>query len=147
EDKYGKEQASKRIYATTDRVNGALKQIAEREGYETFVIPDDIGGRYSVLTPVGLLPMAAAGIDIEQAIQGAKDTTKEIGDAKIDENPAYQYAGNRKIIYNKGFGTEMFANYEPQLKSVSEWWVQLFGESEGKDGKGMFPATANFSTE
>ncbi|HLR66817.1 MAG TPA: glucose-6-phosphate isomerase [Virgibacillus sp.] len=147
EDKYGREQASKRIYATTDRVKGALKQIADKEGYETFGIPGNIGGRYSVLTPVGLLPMAVAGIDIEQAIQGAKDATDELGDAQLKENPAYQYAVNRNILYNKGFGTEIFANYEPQLKSFSEWWVQLFGESEGKDGKGIFPATANFSTD
>src|SRR5699024_6126178 len=108
EDKYGKEEASQRIYATTDRVKGALKQIANEEGYETFVIPDDIGGRYSVLTPVGLLPMAVAGIHIEQAIQGAKDATEELGNAKLNENPAYQYEVNRKLLSNKGIDPEEF---------------------------------------
>jgi glucose-6-phosphate isomerase len=147
EKKYGKEAARKRIYATTDRAKGALKNLATEEGYESFVIPDDVGGRYSVLTAVGLLPIAAAGIDIEAMMQGAADASKEYANPSLQENEAYQYAAVRNALYRKGKTTEILVNYEPSLHFVSEWWKQLYGESEGKDYKGIYPASVDFSTD
>ncbi len=147
EEKYGVEEARKRIYATTDKEKGALKTLANEEGYESFIIPDDIGGRYSVLTAVGLLPIAVANIDINQVIEGAEAARKELSSADIEENIAYQYAAVRNVLYNKGKTIEMLVNYEPGLQYFSEWWKQLFGESEGKDQKGIYPSSANFSTD
>lgn len=147
EKKYGKEEARKRIYATTDREKGALKKLSNEEGYESFIIPDDVGGRYSVLTAVGLLPIAAAGIDIEAMMQGAADASKEYSNPNLAENEAYQYAAARNALYRKGKVTEILVNYEPSLHFVSEWWKQLFGESEGKDYKGIYPASVDFSTD
>ncbi len=147
ENKYGKEEARKRIYATTDKERGALKSVADEQGYETFVIPDDVGGRFSVLTAVGLLPIAVAGIDIEAIMQGAQAAQEDFSKSELFENPAYQYAAVRNVLYNKGKTIEMLINYEPGLQYFSEWWKQLFGESEGKDQKGIFPASANFSTD
>ncbi|TJX15601.1 glucose-6-phosphate isomerase [Tissierella creatinini] len=147
EKKYGKEEAKNRIYATTDKQKGALKKLADEEGYETFVIPDDIGGRYSVLTSVGLLPIAVAGIDIDKLMKGALDGMKEYSNPVIEENPCYQYAAIRNILYNKGKEIEILVNYEPSLQYLSEWWKQLYGESEGKDGKGIYPGSANFTTD
>ncbi|UVI31436.1 glucose-6-phosphate isomerase [Paenibacillus spongiae] len=147
EAKYGKEEARKRIYATTDREKGALKKLSMEEGYESFVIPDDVGGRYSVLTAVGLLPIAVAGIDIEAMMKGAADASKEYGSPNLAENGAYQYAAVRNALYRKGKTTEILVNYEPSLHYVSEWWKQLYGESEGKDFKGIFPAAVDFSTD
>ncbi|QKY69772.1 glucose-6-phosphate isomerase [Lentibacillus sp. CBA3610] len=147
EDKYGNEEAKERIYATTDKAKGALKTGADKEGYETFVIPDDIGGRYSVLTAVGLLPIAVSGISIDNMMQGAKAAMDDLAEPELDKNPAYQYAAVRNILYNKGKTIEMLINYEPHLHYFSEWWKQLFGESEGKDQKGIFPASANFTTD
>jgi glucose-6-phosphate isomerase len=147
EKKYGKEEARRRIYATTDKARGALKQLADAEGYETFVIPDDVGGRYSVLTAVGLLPIAVAGIDVQAIMQGAADASKEYSNPNVAENAAYQYAAVRNALYRKGKAIEILVNYEPQLHFVSEWWKQLFGESEGKDQKGIFPAAVDFSTD
>lgn len=146
-DKYGENEAKKRIYATTDKEKGALKTSADQAGYETFVIPDDVGGRYSVLTAVGLLPIAASGISIDEMMQGAKTAMNDLSTSTFDNNPAYQYAAVRNILYNKGKTIEMLVNYEPQLQYVAEWWKQLFGESEGKDKKGIFPASANFTTD
>ncbi|WP_404404504.1 glucose-6-phosphate isomerase [Jeotgalibacillus malaysiensis] len=147
EEKYGKEEAKSRIYATTDKEKGALKTLASEEGFETFVVPDDVGGRYSVLTAVGLLPIAAAGIDIEAMMKGAADAREAYSSSELSENGAYQYAAIRNILYNKGKTVEMLINYEPGLQYFNEWWKQLFGESEGKDLKGIFPASANFSTD
>jgi glucose-6-phosphate isomerase len=147
EKKYGKEEARKRIYATTDQEKGALKKLSNEEGYESFVIPDDVGGRYSVLTAVGLLPIAVAGIDIDAMMQGAADASKEYGNPNLAENEAYQYAAARNALYRKGKVTEILVNYEPNLHFVSEWWKQLFGESEGKDYKGIYPASVDFSTD
>lgn len=147
EDKYGKENAKNRIYATTDKEKGALKTAADKEGYETFVIPDDVGGRFSVLTAVGLLPIAASGISIDDMMKGAESAMKELDEPGLSKNPAYQYAVVRNILYNKGKTVEMLINYEPHLQYFSEWWKQLFGESEGKDQKGIFPASANFTTD
>ncbi|MEK5427287.1 glucose-6-phosphate isomerase [Cytobacillus sp. FSL R7-0680] len=147
EEKYGVEEARKRIYATTDKEKGALKTLANEEGYESFIIPDDIGGRYSVLTAVGLLPVAVANIDINQVMEGAEVARKELSSADIEENIAYQYAAVRNVLYNKGKTIEMLVNYEPGLQYFSEWWKQLFGESEGKDQKGIYPSSANFSTD
>lgn len=147
EKKYGKEGARKRIYATTDRAKGALKKLATEEGYETFVIPDDVGGRYSVLTAVGLLPIATAGIDIEAMMRGTADAREAYANPNLAENEAYQYAAVRNALYRKGKTTEILVNYEPSLHFVSEWWKQLFGESEGKDNKGIFPASVDFSTD
>lgn len=144
--KYGKDGAKARIYATTDKARGALKGSADKEGYETFVVPDDVGGRFSVLTAVGLLPIAAAGIDIDQMMQGAADA-REAYNKPFDENPCYQYAAVRNILMRKGKQIEMLVNYEPCLQYFGEWWKQLFGESEGKDHRGIFPASANFSTD
>ncbi|MCG1021826.1 MULTISPECIES: glucose-6-phosphate isomerase [Sutcliffiella] len=147
EEKYGKEEARKRIYATTDKARGALKTLATEEGYESFIIPDDVGGRYSVLTAVGLLPIAVSGADIEAMMKGAADASRDFSKSELEENPAYQYAAVRNLLYNKGKTIEMLINYEPGLQYFSEWWKQLFGESEGKDQKGIFPASANFSTD
>ncbi|CAM3391363.1 MULTISPECIES: glucose-6-phosphate isomerase [Saccharibacillus] len=147
EKKYGKEEARKRIYATTDTARGALKKLSTEEGYESFVIPDDVGGRYSVLTAVGLLPIAAAGVDIDAMMQGAADASDEFSNPNVAENEAYQYAAVRNALYRKGKGTEILVNYEPSLHFVSEWWKQLFGESEGKDFKGIYPSSVDFSTD
>ncbi|MGM0841387.1 glucose-6-phosphate isomerase [Rossellomorea arthrocnemi] len=147
EEKYGVEEARKRIYATTDKSKGALKTLATDEGYETFVVPDDIGGRYSVLTAVGLLPIAASGVEIETMMSGAAQAREDFGKSELTENPAYQYAAVRNALYNKGKTIEMLINYEPGLQYFSEWWKQLFGESEGKDQKGIYPSSANFSTD
>ena len=134
--KYGQEEANKRIYATTDRQKGAVKVEADANGWETFVVPDDIGGRFSVLTAVGLLPIAASGADIKALMEGANAARKEYSSSKISENEAYQYAALRNILYRKGYTTEILANYEPSLQYFSEWWKQLAGESEGKDQRG-----------
>ncbi|KMJ58779.1 glucose-6-phosphate isomerase [Bacillus sp. LL01] len=147
EEKYGKEEARRRIYATTDKARGALKTLATEEGYESFIIPDDVGGRYSVLTAVGLLPIAVSGADIEAMMKGAADASGDFSNSELEENAAYQYAAVRNVLYNKGKTIEMLINYEPGLQYFSEWWKQLFGESEGKDQKGIFPASANFSTD
>ncbi|ASK62879.1 glucose-6-phosphate isomerase [Virgibacillus phasianinus] len=147
EEKYGSDQARKRIYATTDKEKGALKELATEEGYESFIIPDDVGGRYSVLTAVGLLPIAASGISIDEMMDGAKKAADDLTVDSLERNPAYQYAAVRNCLYNKGKTIEMLVNYEPHLHYVAEWWKQLFGESEGKDQKGIFPASANFTTD
>ncbi|WP_102028507.1 glucose-6-phosphate isomerase [Salirhabdus sp. Marseille-P4669] len=146
-DKYGKEEAKNRIFATTDKEKGALKQLATNEEYETFVIPDDVGGRYSVLTAVGLLPIAVTGVDIKAIMEGAQKAEQELSTDSLMENPAYQYAAIRNILYRKGKTIELLVNYEPGLQYFAEWWKQLFGESEGKDQKGIFPASVNFSTD
>ncbi|PTG52986.1 glucose-6-phosphate isomerase [Staphylococcus chromogenes] len=147
EEKYGKEEAVKRIFATTDKEKGALKQLATNEGYESFIVPDDVGGRFSVLTAVGLLPIAVAGIDIESMMSGAAKAREELSSDDVSENIAYQYATIRNILYSKGYTTEMLINYEPSLQYFNEWWKQLFGESEGKDLKGIYPSSANFTTD
>lgn len=147
EDKYGKEGARKRIYATTDSSKGALKKLATEEGYESFVIPDDVGGRYSVLTAVGLLPIAVAGIDIDAMMEGARAASIQYAQADLLNNESYQYAAVRNILYRKGKTMEILVNYEPGLHYLSEWWKQLFGESEGKDHKGIFPASVDYSTD
>ncbi|MFT8317998.1 MAG: glucose-6-phosphate isomerase [Sporolactobacillus sp.] len=147
ENKYGKEEAKGRIYATTDKAKGALKSLADKEGYESFVIPDDVGGRFSVLTAVGLLPIAAAGIDIEELMGGARAAQNDFNEEDLSKNAAYQYAAVRNILYNKGETVEMLVNFEPHLHYFSEWWKQLFGESEGKDFKGLYPSSADFSTD
>ena len=147
EKKYGKEEARQRIFATTDAKKGALKGLAEQEGYETFVIPDSVGGRFSVLTAVGLLPIAAAGIDIDEMMAGANSARVEYSNPNIEENPCYQYAAARNALYNKGKSIEILVNYEPNLHYFGEWWKQLYGESEGKDNKGLFPAVVDFSTD
>ena len=138
--KYGKEEANKRIYATTDKAKGALKNLANEEGYESFVVPDDVGGRFSVLTAVGLLPIAVSGADIDALMTGAADARKVALETEYEKNPALLYAAVRNILLRKGKQVEIVANYEPSLHYVSEWWKQLFGESEGKDQKGIFPA-------
>ena len=147
EEKYGKEGAKERIYATTDKAKGALKTLATSEGYETFVVPDNVGGRFSVLTAVGLLPIAAAGIDIDELMRGAADAVKDFSIKKLEENQALQYAAVRNILLRKGKSVELMVNYEPRLHYFAEWWKQLFGESEGKDGKGLYPSSADFSTD
>ena len=147
EEKYDVAGARERIYATTDAKRGALKTLADTEGYEEFVVPDGVGGRFSVLTAVGLLPIATAGGDIEQLMAGAAAGEVEYADADLAKNPAYQYAAYRNILYRKGYTTELLINYDPTLLQFGEWWKQLQGESEGKDGKGIFPATGNFSTD
>jgi glucose-6-phosphate isomerase len=146
-EKYGQAEAKHRIFATTDKARGALKTLATEEGYESFVIPDDVGGRYSVLTAVGLLPIAVTGVDIEAMMKGAQAASEDFGKAELEENQAYQYAVVRNVLYNKGKTIEMLINYEPGLQYFSEWWKQLFGESEGKDQKGIYPSSANFSTD
>ncbi|MBG9586861.1 glucose-6-phosphate isomerase [Cytobacillus firmus] len=147
EEKYGVEEARKRIYATTDKARGALKTLATEEGYESFIIPDDVGGRYSVLTAVGLLPIAVSGASIEDMMSGAAQAREDFSKSELQENAAYQYAAVRNVLYNKGKTIEMLINYEPGLQYFAEWWKQLFGESEGKDQKGIFPSSANFSTD
>ena len=147
EEKYGVEGARERIYATTDAKRGALKTLADTEGYEEFVVPDGVGGRFSVLTAVGLLPIATAGGDIEQLMAGAAAGEVEYSDADLAKNPAYLYAAYRNVLYRKGYTTELLINYDPTFVQFGEWWKQLQGESEGKDGKGIFPATGNFSTD
>ena len=146
ENKYG-EDAKNRIYATTDKARGTLKALADKEGYETFVIPDDIGGRYSVFTAVGLLPLALADIDIKELMKGSLDAYNELNTDDLEKNPAYQYAVARRILNNKGYTAEMFVTYHLQLNMIAEWWKQLYGESEGKDGKGLLPTSACFSTD
>ena len=147
EEKYGKEEAAKRIYATTDKEKGALKTLATAEGYETFVVPDNVGGRFSVLTAVGLLPIAAAGINIDELMAGAKDAMNDFANKNMDENQALQYAAARNILHRKGKDLELMVNYEPRVHYLAEWWKQLFGESEGKDGKGLYPTSADFSAD
>lgn len=147
EEKYGKEEAKNRIFATTDKARGALLTLAREEGYETFTIPDDVGGRFSVLTAVGLLPIAAAGINIEELMQGATDARAEYSNENVEENACYQYAAVRNALLRKGKTTEIVVNYEPCLQYFGEWWKQLYGESEGKDGKGLYPSSVNFSTD
>ena len=146
DEKY-KEQAKERIVATTDKARGVLKAVADQEGYETFVIPDDIGGRYSVITPVGLLPIAVAGIDIDAIMSGLKKAYEVLADSDLDHNAAYAYAVCRRILQNQGYDVEMLVSYELQMSMIAEWWKQLFGESEGKEGKGILPDSATFSTD
>ena len=145
--KYGEEGANQRIYATTDAKRGALKTEADAAGWETFVIPDGVGGRYSVLSAVGLLPIAASGADIDQLMAGAADAEKSYTNPDLTQNEAYQYAAYRNILYRKGFTTELLENYEPNMTMFAEWWKQLAGESEGKDGKGILPTSGCFSTD
>ena len=147
EKKYGKEEAARRIYATTDRVKGSLKHLATEEGYETFVVPDDIGGRFSVLTAVGLLPIAVSGADIDKLMEGARAGRETALNAPFEENDSLQYAAIRNILLRKGKEIEILANYEPSVHYVSEWWKQLYGESEGKDQKGIFPASVDLTTD
>ncbi len=147
EKKYGKEEAAKRIYATTDKARGTLKELSDREGYETFVIPDDVGGRYSVLTAVGLLPIAVAGIDIDAMMKGAQDARSELAEGDVYTNDCYKYAAMRNVLYRKGKSVEMMISYEPDYTLMNEWFKQLFGESEGKEGKGIYPSSAVFSTD
>lgn len=147
EKKYGKQGATERIFATTDKSKGALKKLADAMGYETFVIPDNIGGRYSVLTAVGLLPIAVAGVDIEEIMKGAGDARRKYDIKDLKDNDCYKYAATRNALYRKGKVTEILVNYEPSLQYFGEWWKQLYGESEGKDQKGIFPASVNFSTD
>ena len=145
--KYGRAEAAKRIYCTTDKARGALKKLATEEGYETFVIPDDVGGRFSVLTAVGLLPIAVSGADISKLMEGAAEGRKLAMEKDFDDNDAMQYAAVRNILLRKGKEVEILANYEPGLHYVSEWWKQLYGESEGKDQKGIFPASVDLTTD
>ena len=147
EKKYGKEGAKERIYCTTDKARGTLKQLADREGYETFVVPDDVGGRYSVLTAVGLLPIAVAGCDIDALMQGAKTAQDEFDNPDMFTNDCYKYAAIRNLLYRKGMTTEVLVAYEPGFTMMNEWFKQLYGESEGKDQKGIFPASVVFSTD
>jgi glucose-6-phosphate isomerase len=144
--RYGKVGAKDRIFATTDRQKGALKELADQEGYETFIVPDDIGGRFSVLTPVGLLPIAVSGANIDELIKGAADAAHTCQNG-FDDNPALQYATARNILNRRGKAIEMLVSYEPRCQYIAEWWKQLYGESEGKDGKGIFPASANFTAD
>lgn len=146
-EKYGREEANKRIYATTDKARGALKNLADEEGYESFVVPDDVGGRFSVLTAVGLLPIAVSGADINKLMEGAAAARKEALEAAYESNGALRYAAVRNILLRKGKTVEIVANYEPSLHYVSEWWKQLFGESEGKDQRGIFPAAVDLTTD
>ena len=147
EKKYGKEGARERIFCTTDKAKGTLKQLADKEGYETFVVPDDVGGRYSVLTAVGLLPIAVAGADIDALMAGAAKAMELYNTPSLEENDCYKYAAIRNILYNKGKSTEIMVSYEPCYAMMNEWWKQLYGESEGKDNKGLFPASVIFSTD
>lgn len=147
ETRYGKAEAKNRIYATTDKARGALKTLSDAEGYETFVVPDDVGGRFSVLTPVGLLPIAAAGVDIQAMLDGATAAYHFYKEEDVDKNDALQYALIRNLLYRKGKKLEMLVNYEPRLQYFAEWWKQLYGESEGKDGKGIWITSASFSTD
>ena len=147
EKKYGKEEAAKRIYATTDKAKGALKHLSDEEGYETFVVPDDVGGRFSVLTAVGLLPIAVSGADIDKLMEGAASGREMALNLPYAENDAMQYAAVRNILHRKGKSVEILANYEPSLHYISEWWKQLYGESEGKDQKGIYPASVDLTTD
>lgn len=147
EKKYGKEEAAKRIYATTDRARGALKNLATEEGYESFIVPDDVGGRFSVLTAVGLLPIAVSGADITKLMEGAASGREHALNASFEENDAVKYAAVRNILHRKGKAAEIMANYEPSLHYISEWWKQLYGESEGKDQKGLMPASVDLTTD
>lgn len=147
EEKYGQKEAAERIYCTTDRARGTLKQLADEKGYECFVVPDDVGGRFSVLTAVGLLPIAAAGADIDAIMEGAAEAAKEYNVKDIEKNECYQYAAVRNVLYRKGKKVEMLVSYEPRFTMMAEWYKQLFGESEGKDHKGIFPASVTFSTD
>ncbi len=147
EQRYGKESAAKRIYATTDRHKGALKALADEAGYETFVVPDDVGGRYSVLSAVGLLPVAVAGVDIKQLMTGAEEMMSVCGCADMATNPAWQYAAARYQLYRAGKKIEILASFEPDFRFMTEWWKQLYGESEGKEGKGLFPASVEFTAD
>ena len=145
--RYSKEEAAKRIFCTTDANKGTLKELADKEGYETFVVPDDVGGRFSVLTAVGLLPIAVAGIDIDKLMLGARNAQNELCDTDLEKNAALKYAAVRNCFYNKGKKMECFVSYEPNMTMFNEWLKQLFGESEGKDGKGLFPVSCVFSTD
>jgi glucose-6-phosphate isomerase len=147
EQRYGKEEAKGRIYCTTDKARGTLKELADKEGYETFVVPDDVGGRFSVLTAVGLLPIAAAGCDIDALMQGAADARTAYSVCDLEQNDCYRYAAMRNIMYNKGKAMELLVSYEPRFTMMSEWFKQLYGESEGKDNKGLFPSAVTFSTD
>ena len=148
EKKYGTADVKERIVAITDESKGALRTLADREGYQTYVIPDDVGGRYSVLTPVGLLPIAIAGLDIDQLVQGAIDMEEATApDVAFNENPAAVYAAVRNLLYQQGKTTEILVNYNPKLHFLAEWWKQLYGESEGKENKGIFPAAVDFTTD
>ena len=147
EKKYGREEAKERIFCTTDKARGTLKQLADKEGYETFVVPDDVGGRFSVLTAVGLLPIAVSGADIDALMQGAAEAQREYSSPELSENPCYCYAAIRNILYRKGKEIEILASYEPCYSMMCEWWKQLYGESEGKDQKGLYPASVIFSTD
>ena len=147
EENYGVEEARKRIYCTTDKARGTLKQLADEEGYECFVIPDDVGGRFSVLTPVGILPIAVSGADIDMLMKGAADAREAYAVCDLENNDCYKYAALRNIMYNKGKSMELLVSYEPRFTLMSEWYKQLFGESEGKDNKGIFPSAVTFSTD
>ena len=147
EEKYGEEEAAKRIYCTTDKARGTLKQLADEKGYECFVVPDDVGGRFSVLTAVGLLPIAAAGADIDKLMQGAANAVSKFNEPDMYKNDCYTYAALRNAFYRKGKSVELLVSYEPRFTMMSEWFKQLFGESEGKDNKGLFPAAVTFSTD
>lgn len=147
EDKYGKEDSSHRIYCTTDKARGALKNVADKAGYETFVIPDDVGGRFSVLTPVGLLPIAVSGADIDELMSGASAAREHFINSEFEQNEALQYAAIRNILLRKGKGIEITASYEPSLQYIAEWWKQLYGESEGKDQRGIFPASVTLTAD
>ncbi len=147
EKKYGKEGTKGRIYCTTDRSRGTLKKLADEQGYESFVVPDNVGGRYSVLTAVGLLPIAVSGANIDEMMRGAADARRKFADCDIDKNDCYRYAAYRNVFYRKGMKVEMLAAYEPRFTMMAEWFKQLYGESEGKDNKGLFPASAIFSTD
>ena len=147
EQKYGRAEAAKRIYATTDKARGALKSLADAEGYETFVVPDDVGGRYSVLTAVGLLPIAVAGVDLDEVMRGAADMMEVCRRADLELNPAWQYAAARSDLYAQGKKIEILAGYEPRFRFFAEWWKQLYGESEGKEHKGLFPASVEFTAD
>ncbi len=147
EKKYGEKGAAERIFVTTDRARGKLKELADAKGYETFVVPDDVGGRFSVLTPVGLLPIAVAGIDIDDMLKGASTARAAYTACDLEKNDAYKYAAIRNILLGKGKSVEIFATYESSLSMTAEWWKQLYGESEGKDNKGIFPASATFTTD
>ncbi len=147
EKKYGAKKCARRIIATTDSKKGALKELSTKEGYRTFVIPDDVGGRFSVLTPVGLLPIAALGIDVEKLLEGAVEASKYTAEKDLAANPALVYAMVRNLLLKKGYSTEILVNYEPCLHYISEWWKQLYGESEGKENRGIFPASVDFTSD
>ncbi len=147
ESKYGQEESRNRIFVTTDAQKGALKKLADEKGYESFVIPDDVGGRYSVLTPVGMIPVAASGIDIDEILKGAQKAVVDLQDSDMTKNAAYQYAAYRSLLYQQGKEVEVLASFDPAFQYLCEWWKQLFGESEGKDGRGIFPASVQYTTD